>query len=175
MTELGTTSQLVMNLSQKRGDLYKHLFALGRSPDGLAHRSLVATFLEHEEDAMVARLALQILCRWWGLYRDYKIQILRFLHPVDWDAGEMIRLIAIGCAGELFLVEGDDAVLVELYRIFRCDAEDPVIRDAAYAALARAMGTPAKELPPASRLLRPEDLSLEVLASVRKRLSLDGP
>jgi hypothetical protein len=164
--------EIVVNLKQRRGDLYQQLFALGRSLEGRSHRPLVAAFLDFETEPMVARLALQILCRWWGLYSDYRDEISRFLYPVAWDEDELIRLMAIGCAGELVLIDGEVSILRELHQIFCDETEDPIIRDAVYSALARAVGTPVADLPSASRLLESRDISAEVLKAVRKRLEL---
>jgi hypothetical protein len=56
---------------------------------------LVQQYLGCEEDPMLARLALEILCGYWGQSDQYREEVLRFMRGVAWDLEEDVRQIAI--------------------------------------------------------------------------------
>ena len=53
-------------LVEKTGDEYDLLLVLGRS-EAKQYKELVEKYLKANHDPMLARLSLQVLCRYWGL------------------------------------------------------------------------------------------------------------
>ncbi len=131
-------------------DPYTVLLVIGRA-DAIQHRSLVEKYLQCHEDPMLARLALQILCRYWGLTASYIGGLEQFVRRVDWDEGEDVRMMAIGCAGTFLAENRLPRLLSLLLKIYRDDREEQTIREAAYRAVGEAAGKQFDELPPASR------------------------
>jgi hypothetical protein len=144
-----------------------HIVGKGGGP---RFRTLVEAYLDSPEDPMLARLALQILCRFWGLTADYLVDLRRFLKGVDWDDEQDVRLIAASVAGE-YLERHDDAELAhELLRLSADGDGNRVLRDSAVRGLARAIGTAPSDMPPASRMLPTDgDWERDVLARARER------
>jgi len=82
-----------------------------------------------------------------------------FIHAQPWDEQGQVRLLALRLAGE-YLREGSDRDLLELLLgVFRDPEEERSAREAAYRALARAVGRDHDELPSAAREI---DLEAEV-------------
>lgn len=154
-------------------DTYEALLVLGRS-GAVEYRPLVEGFLSSPGDPMLARLALQILCRYWGLASEYAKELEAFIGKVDWDESDDVRLMAIDSSGELLRTNEHMDLLRVVYEIYDRPEERQIVREAAYCALATAVGKKPSELPPASRhfdLARESDPS--VLAEVRRRLHIE--
>ncbi len=131
-------------------DPYTAMLVIGRA-GAIQHRSLVEKYLKCREDPMLARLALQILCRYWGLAAEYIGEIEQFVRKVDWDEDEDVRVMAIDCAGPFLAENKLPRLLSLLLQIYRDDREDQITREAAYCSLALAAGKRVIELPLASR------------------------
>ena len=139
---------------------YDGLLIIGRTRVA-TYAPLVETHLECPEDPMVARLALQILCRYFGLGSRYRDVVERFLRKVDWDDEDDVRSMAIGCAGTLLAQQEDRALLSLLLATFRDEDDRTIIRRFAYEALAEAVGEV-----PVGKAVDPQ-----VIAAVEKRLA----
>jgi hypothetical protein len=133
-------------LAADRGgaDTYSLLYVLGRS-QARTYEGLVAGSLEYRIDPMVARLALQILCRFWGLTDKYHEKVLTFLKGVDWDCDGDVRQIAISATGEFLTANRDCVLLDQLLRLGGPANDDEIERRIAIEAIARAVGVPLKE------------------------------
>ncbi len=155
---------------QPQADLYTLLYILGLSGDA-SYRHLMEKYLESPDDPMLARMALHVLCNYWDLADQYTDQVLRFLQGVPWDDEEDVRLVAISIAGRHLRLHPDSRLLGALISIFENPEEGQTVREAAYQALAIALGRSQKDLPPASRHF---DLTTEtdptVLQQARRRL-----
>lgn len=141
---------VAQSLVTGENDRYEALLILGRA-GAIQYRKLVEQFLDRHDDPMMARLALQVLCRYWELSTDYRDVLKRFINKVDWDQDDDVRLMAIASAGSLLAKEKDLNLLASLLQIFRDLSERQIVREAAYIALAVAMGKQWDELPPHSR------------------------
>jgi hypothetical protein len=133
-------------------DPYKLLHILGRA-GAVAYRKMVESYLGEEkskEDPMMARLALQILCDFWGPTKNYLSDVKRFIKKVNWDIENNVRLIALSIAGEYLREFSDQELLQMLLSIFENQDEESIIRETAYDAIARAMGCDYNDLPPIS-------------------------
>ena len=116
-----------------------------------SYRGLVEQFLECQEYPPMARLAIDILCGDWKLTGEYTKQVLSFTQGIPWDKEEDVRLMSISKAGEYLRSNFELNFLRELLHIFANQNERQLIREAAYLALARAMGRNWNELPRSSR------------------------
>ncbi len=130
---------------------YTRLNALGWTmrPD-LAH--VVSPFLSSPDDSMLSRLALQILVSRWGLGLDFADVVIEFASGVEWDEDDDVRLVALSSAGELARVDIRTADMFGVLIRALDDAERPIVRDAAYSAVLRGLGTPWNEVPGAGRV-----------------------
>jgi hypothetical protein len=142
--------QVAQGLASGNTDPYEALLVIGRA-NATQYRNLVDKYLQCREDPMLARLALQVLCRYWGLTAEYQEELDRFAHKVDWDEDDDIRLMAIDCIGSFLAENKVPRLLSLLLQIFRNDSERQIVREAAYCSLALAAGKQAGELPSASR------------------------
>lgn len=139
---------------------YSLLYVLSRTR-ATRHEAIVASFLDHQDDPMVARLALQTLCSFWGYASRYLDYLRRFAMGVEWDYCGDVRQVAFSAAGE-FLRENRDC---ELFRIVYSACSEAVPGDfeerVALEALARALGKPLAESLSAKQLegWRPELLA----------------
>lgn len=125
-------------------DLYGLLYVIART-NARRHEGLVARCLENRDEPMVARLALQTLCTFWGVTSQYLDDLRRFLVGVEWDAFGDLRQVAITAAGE-YLAEGKDcSLLSELLNLSRPENDEALERRIATEALARAIGQPLRE------------------------------
>jgi hypothetical protein len=136
--ELGKVAGI---LAGDRGgpETYRLLYVLGRSR-AYAYEELVARFLEYREDPMVARLALQILCSFWGRTDRYRDAVERFLDGVDWDYLRDVREIAISAAGSFLAGHRDCGLLARLLRLSDPAHDHELERRFATEAIARAIG-----------------------------------
>lgn len=151
--------------SNPGADRYTLLHILGRA-GAVSYQNLVECFLECQEDPMLARLALQTLCRYWNETDRYIEQVLQFVRGVEWDEGEYVRQMAVSIAGDYLRSHDEPRLLNELLRIFEREDEDRIIREDAYFALARAAGRDRRELPSAARHF---DLHTDIDPSVVKQ------
>jgi hypothetical protein len=142
---------------------YDGLLVIGRTRL-VTYAPLVETYLDCPEDPMLARLALQILCRYFGLGLRYRDAIERFLRKVDWDDEDDVRTMAIGCAGTLLAQHEDRPLLSLLLATYRDEEEGRIMRRFAYEALAEAVGAAATG----------KTIDPQVLAAVEKRLGAKG-
>ena len=124
-------------------DILGHAFAF-------QYRELVEWFLDCEDDPMLARLALQILCGYWGNTAQYLEEVLRFMRGVPWNQEENVRQIAVSEAGEYLRSNTEPRFLRELISIFESEDEERSMHEGAYFALARAVGRDWKDLPSAA-------------------------
>ncbi|WKD50338.1 hypothetical protein [Microbulbifer spongiae] len=157
--------KLVYNaLVNHASDEYDLLLTLGRA-GAKQYRDVVEGYLNSPHDPMLARVALQILCRYWGLAKEFKDTLAKFIKIVDWDEEEDVRMMAIGCVAEVFKQESSPELLGYVYDVFENPEEDEVIRGAAYETLALVAGKSVKELPQPQHF----DLNKDVDPSVLKR------
>jgi hypothetical protein len=103
----------------------------------LEARPLMDEYLQWRDRPDLAREALQVLTTTWGLTREYADAITRFVHGVDWDTEEYIRLLAIDVADDLLDSRPE---LLRSLRDIAEDHESELFRDAACRALARGLG-----------------------------------
>jgi hypothetical protein len=129
-------------------------------------RSLVEKFLECPEDPMLSRLALEVLCLYWGEAHRYVSDVHRFIVGVHWDRESDVRQMAILLAGHYLRSNSDSFLLGELVSIVEDTNERALIRGDAYLALGRAMGLDWNELPAATKNF---DVALELDPSLLKR------
>ncbi|NRB68437.1 MAG: hypothetical protein HRU48_13895 [Vibrio sp.] len=133
-------------LKNGSGEAYDFLLILGRA-NATEYRNIVEQYLHHPEDPMLSRLALQILCRYWGKAKDYIEILCEFIEGVDWDDEEDVRDMALSCASEVFKEKNSTELLKYVYDIFNNPHEDSISRGAAYESLAVLFGIEASKLP----------------------------
>lgn len=151
-------------------DPYTLLHVLGRAGDA-RYRQLVEGYLGYEDDPMLARLSLQILCDFWGDTSRYLEEVQRYLKRASWDREDDVRTMAISIAGEYLRSHTNDRMLRELLAIYENEGERPGTRRAAYLALARVMGSTWEQLPPATRAFDlVSDTDARVLQQAEQRL-----
>jgi hypothetical protein len=138
------------------GDRYTLLNIIGHSAD-TSYEDLVASYLDCADDPMLARLALQILCSFWGKTPAYLDYVRRFMRGVNWDAEDDVRQIAISIAGEYVRKTWDEDLFQELLDIATNETNLPWIRQFAIEALARAMGDEWADIPRVSTENNPND------------------
>lgn len=158
------------SLRNRKGDDYDHLLVLGRA-GATQYRSDVEDFLNCPDDPMLSRLALQVLCRYWGLAEDYASDILRFVKGLEWDEDEDVRIMAISCSDSLLALPQHRDLLAEVYRIATDPDEDHVARQAAYSALAISIGVAPSELPSPARFNIDTDIDPRILEDAKTRLT----
>jgi hypothetical protein len=152
-------------------DPYTLLHILGKS-GATRYRNLVEQYLENGNDPWLAKLALQILCSYWGDASDYVEQITRFVRGVSWDEDGDCQLAAVSIAGEHLRTDHDPVLLYILLELFENEAEDQLLREGAYRALARAMGREYTEIPSAAKTVSLEkDIDSSVVEQAKSRLS----
>jgi hypothetical protein len=144
--------EVIQLLDASACDRYDALLIIGRS-GATQHRRTVEKYLAGSDGPLLARLALLILCGYWGLASDYKTVLEGFLRKVYWDEEDDVRLLAISLTGNLLIEDADCRLLRLIIGIFRDQSESSrqILREAAYCALAIASGKPREELPKASR------------------------
>lgn len=147
--EISTVAEELKN-PRRQADPYTLLHILGKA-EAKSYLGLVEQYLQFKEDPMLVRLALQILCNYWGYCSRYIGEVTKFVQGVPWDPDEEIRQSAISIAGECLRVNQDAKLLHELIQIYENDGESQTIREGAYLALARAVGRNWNELPSSAR------------------------
>ncbi|MEW6363200.1 MAG: hypothetical protein AB1714_01025 [Acidobacteriota bacterium] len=153
---------------------YTLLHIIGRG-FSLKHEELVVSFLERKDDPMLVRLALQILCHFWGKTEKYLATVKEYLHGAPWDEDDDVKLMAISITGEYLRKKPEADLLRRLLHLFRDAAEERITREAAYCAMARAYGWGWQEIPRASRHFDLEkDTDKEVLEWALARTSEGG-
>jgi hypothetical protein len=131
-------------------DPYDLLLVLGHS-NATQYRSIVEQYLRGNDDPMVRKAALEVLCRHWDLTGEYLDVIRRALKGLPGDEDGDLLLSAVGISGE-YLREHSEPVLLEtLLGLFRDVRVRQIVREAAYGAIARAVGRTWNELPSAAR------------------------
>jgi hypothetical protein len=137
-------------------DHYTLLHIIGRAMD-VSNERLVASYLDCPADPMLSRLALQILCNYWGLTPKYVTYVRKFLSGVDWDVDGDVRQVASSIAGELLRARWDDDLFRTLLAISTNEDDLPGMRLAAIRALARAMGYGWDDMPVIKSKASPDD------------------
>lgn len=142
---------------------------LGRA--GATHkRDLVEEFLRATHDPLLVRSALHVLSAHWDMTSAFAREIEGFVRGRDWDDWDDVRLVAINAAGEHLRQQRDPGLLTALMDVFDDIERSATVRNAAYGALARALG---RELQPTTAidfdLEREEDCEVRVLAENRLR------
>lgn len=104
-------------------------------------RHLVEKFLSYRGDAMLVRLALEILCFYWKDTAQYIDHVRRYIHQQPWDQSNVVRQMAVSAAGE-YLREYNDRELIEtlISIVERERSEWPGTWEAAYWALLTSIG-----------------------------------
>jgi hypothetical protein len=138
------------------GDRYTLIYIIGRAL-ATSQEELVAIYLNCPEDPMLARIALQTLCSFWGKTPRYLAYVRRFMCGVDWDTEDDVRQIAISIAGEYVRKTWDDGLFQELLDIATNEDSFPWIRQFAIQALARTMGDEWPDIPRVSMQNDPND------------------
>jgi hypothetical protein len=151
------------------GDKYELLLILGRAGT-IQYRKTVEQYLSSPDDPMLARLALQILCQYWGLTREYKDTIEQYIRRVDWDEEEDVRLMAISCSGAILMDESNAELLSLVYDIFRSDKENEITRGAAYEALAIASGKSVYDIPQPIHFDLNKDVDQSVIEKIKNQI-----
>jgi hypothetical protein len=131
------------------------------------HRQLMERYLHDVGDPQISALALMALCSWWELIDAYRGELISFLNGVDWDAGDYVKLQAIGIAGEYLRKNEDSEILRIIYSAFSNETERLLIRSAAYHALCRSDGVEWRDMLPASRVV---DFSREINPAIISRV-----
>jgi hypothetical protein len=120
---------------------YQLLYVLGRS-GATSYEPLVASFLDHRDNPMVARLALQTLTSFWSLGDRYTADLERFLDGADWDEFGEVRGIAISATGGYLATNVNCGLLDRLLRLAAPTHPESQERRIAVRALATALGDP---------------------------------
>lgn len=152
-----------------RQDRYTLLHVLGLGGPDERHRAILEEAMRSGQAPMLARLALQSLCRYWGEGARYKKDLVTFVRGVDWDEDAEVRLAALAAAGELVRESHDRELTTLLLEMFDDSDLPTIIRESAYLALGRGVGKEWSELPSSARhfdLVR--DVSEDVLQRARQ-------
>jgi hypothetical protein len=150
-------------------DPYDLLLIVGKS-GARQHRGLVEHWLKQADDSMMVRLALQVLCNYWGETASYLPLVREYACGVPWDDDNDVRLAAFSIAAEHLATHDDPLLLLCLVRSFESVDEPLVVRQAAYLGLTRATGKPWTEIP-SVRHFDPGNVDPSILAHARRRLS----
>ena len=160
------------SLEKGEGDEYDRLLILGRA-NAIEYRPLVEKYLDSPDDPMLARLAVQILCRYWGLASEYSDVLERFIRKVPWDEEEDVRVMAVSCC-DVLLAKPDFKHLLEyIYELFQDESECSILRQAAYCAIAISVGKLPSDLPSPARFDFHKDIDPGVIAEAQRRVSHD--
>lgn len=129
---------------------YEALLLIGRA-NAKQYLNLVKKCLFNTNDPMLSRLALQVLCRYWGMFNEFMDEVKFFILKADWDEDDDVRLMAIDCAGSHLSTHKNIELIKILLDIFNAEDERQIVREAAYCALALAAGEKIQNLPANSR------------------------
>jgi hypothetical protein len=156
---------------------YDALFVIGKS-GATQYRALVERFLDSPDDPMLARLALQILCNWWGPREDCRDHLDRFIEGVGWDLddGGFVQLVAISAAGEHLRDREDPRLIQALLALYDDEQRPSLVREQAYIAIARAQGQPWNKVSGPGKGNWQEHVDADLINGARLRASdSDGP
>ena len=145
-------------------DLSLLLATLGEA-QAREYRDLVEGFLYYPSDQYISQVAFRVLTGHWGLIDEYMKELKQFLKGVDWDIWEDIRTTAISMAGWYLTGYEDQELLDSLIRIVEDDAEEDLVRECAYEALAHAMGRNMLQV------LTNEKIDLSIIEDAKLRLA----
>jgi hypothetical protein len=159
-------------LVEQAGDEYDLLLVLGRS-EAKEYKDVVERYLQASHDPMLAKLSLQVLCRYWGLASEYEDELEKFISWVDWDEEEDVRLMAIGCVVDLYKKKENPKLLKYVYDVFKDDSEDEITRGAAYETLALVSGKSVNDLPQPIHFDIKSDVDKRVLAKVVELIGIN--
>lgn len=152
-------------LVSRAADEYDLLLILGRS-EAKEFIDVMEKYLNASYDPMLAKLSLQILCRYWGLANEYEDELEQFIRGVEWDEEEDVRLMAIGCVVDLYRKKQSPKLLKYVYDVFKDDKEDEITRGAAYETLALISGKSLNDLPQPMNFNIASDVDENVLGKV---------
>jgi Flp pilus assembly protein TadD len=123
---------------------------------------------------MVSRIALQVLCSFWGFTTDYLEYVTLFLSGVDWDESDALKLMAISIAGDYLDGRSEQRLLAALVQIVESPTEFKSIRQAGYEALLRAEGRSLRDVILARSEFDPTDRAVvAAIARAQQRLDQD--
>lgn len=148
----GVVEQVARELTLREfgsADQYTALHIVARTCDP-RFEGLLASFLESPDNPMLARLALQALCLWFGKTETYIGEVERFLNGVPWDYGD-VRSMALAVAGSYLRKHESSALWFRLIEIAESELESRTAREDAVRGLATALGDKVEDQPPASR------------------------
>lgn len=165
--EVKTAVELIQSGS---GELYENLLTIGRGSE-YSYRSVVERYLDYPQDPMVTRLAVQILCRYWGLTHEYVDRLEGFIKGVSWDDDGDIRTMAISCCDRLIAQPKYKNILKMIIDIFESSEETQVDRQAAYEALAIAFGVNINDIPSPARFRLDLDVNQEIISKAKQLVS----
>jgi hypothetical protein len=131
---------------------YILLHILGRA-EAVKYENLVAQFLDSPSDPMLARIALIDLCDYWDLTPKYIDALRAFAKGVEWDSDDDVKLVALSTAGEYLNAKDDKELLLALKNAFLDPENDEIVRNAAFVAMARALGRKYSEVPSVTQLM----------------------
>ncbi|HUD01899.1 MAG TPA: hypothetical protein VMR37_06195 [Rhabdochlamydiaceae bacterium] len=126
-------------------DLYTLIHILGRA-EATQYKKLVEKFLYYPTSPIISSIALKTLCNYWGSAHEYLDKIKSFIKGVEWDPDNDVRLIALSCAGQYLKESQDKELLQLLLSTYENEEEDELCREAAYEAIALAMGQTWNEI-----------------------------
>ncbi|MFC0842747.1 hypothetical protein ACFH04_03205 [Streptomyces noboritoensis] len=122
------------------GDLYTALHVVGLA-GSRAHAEAVGKYLHVPADPMLSRLALQILCDYWGMTSEFLPELRAFVAGVEWDVDGDVRDMAVSVAGNhLREAEGPSELARMIMAIAEDESEFSLTRESALRALARSLG-----------------------------------
>ncbi len=147
-------------------DKYSIIRVLGRQADR-RYEDYIVPFLDSPEDPMLARIALQVLTKDWGLAGKYRSFLHRFARGVPWDGDNDVRAVALSALGEHMRANPDPEGMGVLLSIFEGEGGPQTIRESAYFALARAVGRSWDQLPSAARHFDLSSVDEAILAEAR--------
>ncbi|WP_435651384.1 hypothetical protein [Kitasatospora purpeofusca] len=156
-----------------RRDLYTALHVAGIA--GSADQTeTVQRYLWTPADPILSRIALLILCEYWGMSSKFLPELQSFLDGVDWDVDGDVREISISIAGRhLRETEKPTSLTQSLTSIATDEAELDFVREGALRALAVALGDSLLDVSsPAVRVRAGSAQAADVLTRTRRKYSL---
>lgn len=125
--------------------LYTLIHILGKA-GATQYRKLIERFLFYPSSPIISRIALKVLCDYWGETKNYLEPLKAFVKGVQWDKEMDVQLVAISSAGE-YLREHSDKILLKLLIAHfennieaQPDTYESLLFETSFQALARAMG-----------------------------------
>jgi hypothetical protein len=153
-----------LQTNEPDADRYTLLHIIGRS-NAIRHRVLVEKYLT-DDDPMLVRLALQILCSYWGESSRYIEKIRMFASGNPRDPDDDVRLVALSIAGEYLRGHEDSDLARIVLRSFQDVEQGRNVREVAYRSICRAVGLEWHDIPASTRHF---DLNREVRSDVLNR------